>query len=159
MCVIVWCRTWKWRDYNIRYQRAGDSGPALVLIHGFGANWWVHDPCFRDQFNARSHLEHSFRERYLNGLGWLNLAVTTGGKTFQRWQSRTECMPLIFWAMGFPTSPAHEPCHPTRSTRLRHGAGKSWTSYLMLSTTGRFSFAIPLEVTILLRLDSSIFFH
>ncbi|KAG2646376.1 pheophytinase, chloroplastic-like isoform X1 [Panicum virgatum] len=30
--------TWKWRGYNIRYQQAGTSGPALVLIHGFGAN-------------------------------------------------------------------------------------------------------------------------
>ncbi|WVZ66463.1 hypothetical protein U9M48_015675 [Paspalum notatum var. saurae] len=30
--------TWKWRGYNIRYQHAGTSGPALVLIHGFGAN-------------------------------------------------------------------------------------------------------------------------
>ncbi|XP_024518304.1 pheophytinase, chloroplastic [Selaginella moellendorffii] len=29
---------WQWRDYNIRYQRAGAAGPALVLIHGFGAN-------------------------------------------------------------------------------------------------------------------------
>lgn len=36
----VKCRNWKWRDYNIRYQRAGDTGPALVLIHGFGANWY-----------------------------------------------------------------------------------------------------------------------
>ncbi|EER97430.1 hypothetical protein BDA96_02G368200 [Sorghum bicolor] len=30
--------TWKWKGYNIRYQYAGTSGPALVLIHGFGAN-------------------------------------------------------------------------------------------------------------------------
>ncbi|KAG8369553.1 hypothetical protein BUALT_Bualt14G0025400 [Buddleja alternifolia] len=30
--------TWKWRDYSIRYQYAGTSGPALVLVHGFGAN-------------------------------------------------------------------------------------------------------------------------
>lgn len=29
---------WSWRGYNIRYQYAGTSGPALVLIHGFGAN-------------------------------------------------------------------------------------------------------------------------
>ncbi|XP_062082202.1 pheophytinase, chloroplastic [Humulus lupulus] len=29
---------WKWRGYSIRYQHAGTSGPALVLIHGFGAN-------------------------------------------------------------------------------------------------------------------------
>ncbi|KAL3829264.1 hypothetical protein ACJIZ3_018066 [Penstemon smallii] len=30
--------TWKWRGYSIRYQYSGTSGPALVLIHGFGAN-------------------------------------------------------------------------------------------------------------------------
>nr|CAD1818477.1 unnamed protein product [Ananas comosus var. bracteatus] len=31
-------RTWNWRGYCIRYQSAGESGPALVLVHGFGAN-------------------------------------------------------------------------------------------------------------------------
>ncbi|KAK8545109.1 hypothetical protein V6N12_025958 [Hibiscus sabdariffa] len=31
-------RTWNWRGYSIRYQCAGSSGPALVLVHGFGAN-------------------------------------------------------------------------------------------------------------------------
>ncbi|KAK9821095.1 hypothetical protein WJX81_001836 [Elliptochloris bilobata] len=30
--------TWRWRGYNIRYQRCGDAGPAVVLIHGFGGN-------------------------------------------------------------------------------------------------------------------------
>lgn len=29
---------WKWKDYSIRYQCSGENGPALVLIHGFGAN-------------------------------------------------------------------------------------------------------------------------
>lgn len=29
---------WIWRDYSIRYQSCGDTGPALVLVHGFGAN-------------------------------------------------------------------------------------------------------------------------
>ncbi|KAK2986554.1 hypothetical protein RJ640_022432, partial [Escallonia rubra] len=29
---------WSWRGYSIRYQCAGDSGPSLVLVHGFGAN-------------------------------------------------------------------------------------------------------------------------
>ncbi|XP_022153859.1 uncharacterized hydrolase YugF isoform X2 [Momordica charantia] len=31
-------RIWKWKGYSIRYQCSGDDGPALVLIHGFGAN-------------------------------------------------------------------------------------------------------------------------
>ncbi|XP_022886209.1 pheophytinase, chloroplastic [Olea europaea var. sylvestris] len=30
--------TWNWRDYSIRYQYSGSSGPALLLVHGFGAN-------------------------------------------------------------------------------------------------------------------------
>ncbi|XVF47565.1 hypothetical protein PTKIN_Ptkin03bG0119400 [Pterospermum kingtungense] len=30
--------TWNWRGYSIRYQCAGSCGPALVLVHGFGAN-------------------------------------------------------------------------------------------------------------------------
>lgn len=34
----VYSCTWKWRDYSIRYQYSGNSGPALILIHGFGAN-------------------------------------------------------------------------------------------------------------------------
>ncbi|XP_021593651.1 uncharacterized hydrolase YugF isoform X2 [Manihot esculenta] len=29
---------WKWKGYSIRYQYSGNSGPALVLVHGFGAN-------------------------------------------------------------------------------------------------------------------------
>lgn len=29
---------WNWKGYSIRYQNAGNSGPALVLAHGFGAN-------------------------------------------------------------------------------------------------------------------------
>ncbi|KAG6630152.1 uncharacterized hydrolase YugF isoform X1 [Carya illinoinensis] len=34
----VQIRKWNWRGYSIRYQYSGNSGPALVLIHGFGAN-------------------------------------------------------------------------------------------------------------------------
>ncbi|KDP42095.1 hypothetical protein JCGZ_01883 [Jatropha curcas] len=30
--------TWNWKGYSIRYQYSGNSGPALVLVHGFGAN-------------------------------------------------------------------------------------------------------------------------
>lgn len=29
---------WTWRGHRIRYQVAGSTGPALVLIHGFGAS-------------------------------------------------------------------------------------------------------------------------
>ncbi|XP_059659609.1 pheophytinase, chloroplastic [Cornus florida] len=29
---------WNWKGYSIRYQYSGKSGPALVLVHGFGAN-------------------------------------------------------------------------------------------------------------------------
>lgn len=31
---------WKWRGHTIRYQQCGSSGPAVLLIHGFGANWY-----------------------------------------------------------------------------------------------------------------------
>lgn len=29
---------WKWNGYNIRYKQAGQTGPAVVLVHGFGGN-------------------------------------------------------------------------------------------------------------------------
>ncbi|MEN9230608.1 MAG: alpha/beta fold hydrolase [Thermostichus sp. DG02_5_bins_236] len=29
---------WQWRGYPIRYQQAGSTGPAVLLIHGFGAS-------------------------------------------------------------------------------------------------------------------------
>lgn len=32
-------QTWCWQGYPIAYQNAGESGPAAVLIHGFGASW------------------------------------------------------------------------------------------------------------------------
>lgn len=34
-------KTWTWRNYNICYQNYGNSGPAVIMIHGFGA-WWGH---------------------------------------------------------------------------------------------------------------------
>ncbi|XP_014521698.1 pheophytinase, chloroplastic [Vigna radiata var. radiata] len=34
----VQTRVWNWRGYSIRYQRSGSNGPALLLVHGFGAN-------------------------------------------------------------------------------------------------------------------------
>jgi len=32
-------KTWFWRGFPIAYQHQGDSGPAVVLVHGFGASW------------------------------------------------------------------------------------------------------------------------
>ncbi|GLJ05148.1 hypothetical protein SUGI_0012100 [Cryptomeria japonica] len=34
----VFTSVWSWEGYNIRYQFSGNDGPAVVLIHGFGAN-------------------------------------------------------------------------------------------------------------------------
>ncbi|NJK36980.1 MAG: alpha/beta fold hydrolase [Oscillatoriales cyanobacterium SM2_3_0] len=30
---------WMWKGFSICYQQEGDTGPAVVLIHGFGASW------------------------------------------------------------------------------------------------------------------------
>lgn len=30
---------WNWRGFPIAYQSAGETGPAIVLVHGFGASW------------------------------------------------------------------------------------------------------------------------
>jgi pimeloyl-ACP methyl ester carboxylesterase len=32
-------KTWNWQGHKITYQQAGDSGTAIVLVHGFGASW------------------------------------------------------------------------------------------------------------------------
>jgi pimeloyl-ACP methyl ester carboxylesterase len=32
-------KTWQWRGHNIAYQCCGESGPAVVMVHGFGASW------------------------------------------------------------------------------------------------------------------------
>ncbi|PKI71509.1 hypothetical protein CRG98_008026, partial [Punica granatum] len=48
---------WNWRGYSIRYQCSGNGGPALVLIHGFGANsdhWRKNIPVL-----AKSHRVYS----------------------------------------------------------------------------------------------------
>jgi pimeloyl-ACP methyl ester carboxylesterase len=32
-------KTWLWKGYSITYSTKGESGPAVILIHGFGASW------------------------------------------------------------------------------------------------------------------------
>jgi len=32
-------KTWYWRGFPIQYQVSGESGPAVILVHGFGACW------------------------------------------------------------------------------------------------------------------------
>lgn len=32
-------QTWTWRGFPICYQAQGNQGPAIVLVHGFGASW------------------------------------------------------------------------------------------------------------------------
>ena len=38
-------QTWQWRGFEIAYKTAGDRGPAIVLVHGFGASsgHWRHN--------------------------------------------------------------------------------------------------------------------
>ncbi|RUR77487.1 hydrolase [Chlorogloeopsis fritschii PCC 6912] len=33
-------KTWNWQGFSICYQSQGSTGPAIVLVHGFGASWW-----------------------------------------------------------------------------------------------------------------------
>ncbi|XP_028759674.1 pheophytinase, chloroplastic isoform X2 [Neltuma alba] len=53
----VQTRIWNWRGYSVRYQHCGNNGPALVLVHGFGANsdhWRKNIPVL-----AKSHRVYS----------------------------------------------------------------------------------------------------
>lgn len=36
--IQVHSQTWHWNGHSIRYQTAGDTGSALLLVHGFGAS-------------------------------------------------------------------------------------------------------------------------
>ncbi|MBW4626732.1 MAG: alpha/beta fold hydrolase [Brasilonema octagenarum HA4186-MV1] len=33
-------KTWIWQGFPISYQTQGTTGPAVILVHGFGASWW-----------------------------------------------------------------------------------------------------------------------
>ncbi|MBD2167830.1 alpha/beta fold hydrolase [Calothrix membranacea FACHB-236] len=33
-------KTWIWQEFSISYQSQGSAGPAVVMVHGFGASWW-----------------------------------------------------------------------------------------------------------------------
>ena len=37
--VFTSTKTWIWQGFPISYQTQGTSGPAVVLVHGFGASW------------------------------------------------------------------------------------------------------------------------
>lgn len=37
---LILTKTWIWQGFPIGYQTQGTSGPAVVLVHGFGASWW-----------------------------------------------------------------------------------------------------------------------
>ncbi|MEO3703533.1 alpha/beta fold hydrolase [Trichormus azollae] len=32
-------KTWTWQGFPISYQTQGNAGPAIILVHGFGAGW------------------------------------------------------------------------------------------------------------------------
>lgn len=43
---------WEWKGHRIRYQRSGDEGPAVLLVHGFGGNcdhWRKNTPVLGQQ--------------------------------------------------------------------------------------------------------------
>ncbi|KAA0040105.1 pheophytinase [Cucumis melo var. makuwa] len=78
---------WKWRGYSIRYQCSGDDGPALILIHGFGANsdhWRKNIPVL-----AQSHRVYAID---LIGYGYSDKPnpelVGEGFYTFETWASQ-----------------------------------------------------------------------
>ena len=39
MKTSTFTKTWNWQGYPICYQTQGTTGPAVVLVHGFGASW------------------------------------------------------------------------------------------------------------------------
>jgi hypothetical protein len=47
-------RYWTWQGHRIRYQRSGNEGQAVLLVHGFGGNWWA--PCRCGRSPPRLHV-------------------------------------------------------------------------------------------------------
>ncbi|MGJ5673751.1 MAG: alpha/beta fold hydrolase [Nostochopsis sp.] len=41
-CAIAFTptKTWIWQGFPICYQSQGNTGPAVIFVHGFGASWW-----------------------------------------------------------------------------------------------------------------------
>ena len=80
---------WSWRNQSIRYQQAGDRGPALVLIHGFGAS----SDHWRKNLDT---LAHTHRVYALDLLGFGHSAKPTPGQpltyTFETWGQRGAVM-------------------------------------------------------------------
>ena len=73
---------WTWRGHSIRYQQCGETGPALVLIHGFGASsdhWRKNLPDFGQTHRAFA----------IDLLGYGRSAKPTPGEevqyTFETW--------------------------------------------------------------------------
>lgn len=86
--------TWQWRGHTIGYQRQGDRGPAVVLIHGFGASWrhWRKNIPF---------LARSFRVFALDMIGFGSSAKPAPSAelsyTFETWsaQLRDFCREVV----------------------------------------------------------------
>ena len=74
--------SWNWRGFPIRYQQAGVQGPALLLIHGFGAS--------SDHWRRNiTELAHTCRVFALDLIGFGQSAKPTPGVevnyTFETW--------------------------------------------------------------------------
>lgn len=78
-------KTWQWQGFNIGYQSYGDTGEAIVFIHGFGASsgHWRHNLPF---------LAENYRCYAIDLLGFGASAKPTPGQpldyTFETWSKQ-----------------------------------------------------------------------
>lgn len=78
-------QTWQWQGFNIGYQSRGDTGEAIVFIHGFGANsgHWRHNLPF---------LAENYRCYAIDLLGFGTSAKPTPGQpldyTLETWSKQ-----------------------------------------------------------------------